>query len=357
MTGPSHPSSASGHPRLWVIASIVVLAAVAAAGAMIGPAGPDWWRVPLAMLERIPLLGADGLGISSGVTEREWSIVWDIRMPRVVLAGIVGAMLSLGGASYQGVFRNPLVDPYLLGAAAGGGLGATLVITTFGRSGLDWPVDPVPLVAFVFALGTVAVTYAVGASFGGLRTSGTLVLAGVAMVSLMTAIQTFVLQRNSDVVREVYNWILGRLSTATWSDVLLVLPYVSVSAIVLGMHRRHLDVLRVGDDEAIALGVPVARVRLVVVVAATLGTAAVVAVSGLIGFVGLVVPHMVRLMAGSSYRVVIPLAVTIGASFLILADIPGRTLSSPAEVPIGVVTAFIGAPFFIVLLRTRQVSR
>lgn len=342
---------------MWIVGSVIMLLVVGSAGAMIGPAGPDWWRVPLALLERIPGFGADGLGISSGVTEREWSIVWDIRMPRVVLAGIVGSMLSLGGASYQGVFRNPLVDPYLLGAAAGGGLGATLVITTFGSGGLDWPVDPVPVVAFVFALGTVAATYAVGASFGGLRTSSTLVLAGVAMVSLMTAIQTFVLQRNSDVVREVYNWILGRLSTATWGDVLLVLPYVVISAVVLLIHRRHLDVLRVGDDEATALGVPVARVRIVVVIAATLGTAAVVAVSGLIGFVGLVVPHMVRLMAGSSYRVVIPLAITIGAVFLILADIPGRTLSSPAEVPIGVVTAFIGAPFFIVLLRTRQVSR
>jgi iron complex transport system permease protein len=278
-------------------------------------------------------------------------------MPRVVLAGIVGATLSLGGASYQGVFRNPLVDPYLLGAAAGGGLGATLVITTVGSDRLEWPVDPVPLVAFMFALGTVALTYLVGASFGGMRTSSTLVLAGVAMVSLTTAIQTFILQRNSDVVREVYNWILGRLATASWGDVVLVLPYVALSTTVLLFHRRHLDVLRVGDEEAAALGIPVARVRLTVVVAATLGTAAVVAVSGLIGFVGLVVPHMVRLMAGSTYRVVIPLAVTVGGAFLILADIPGRTLSSPAEIPIGVVTAFIGAPFFIILLRTRQVSR
>ena len=333
----------------------MLLVIVAVAGAMIGPAGPDWWRVPLALAERAPLL--DRLGIDSGVTEREWSIIWNIRMPRVVLAGIVGATLSLGGASYQGVFRNPLVDPYLLGAAAGGGLGATLVIATWGGLGDGWIIDPVPVVAFVFALGTVAVTYVVGASFGGLRTTSTLVLAGVAMVSLMTAIQTFVLQRNSDVVREVYNWILGRLSTASWNDVGLVLPYVAVSTVILFLHRRHLDVLRVGDDEATALGVPVARVRLVVVIAATLGTAAVVAVSGLIGFVGLVVPHMVRLIAGASYRVVLPMTITFGAAFLILADIPGRTLSAPAEVPIGVVTAFIGAPFFIVLLRTRQVAR
>jgi iron complex transport system permease protein len=255
------------------------------------------------------------------------------------------------------VFRNPLVDPYLLGAAAGAGLGATIVFTVGRDVTANWPIDPAPTVAFAGALVTVAITYLVGAAFGGLRSSVTLVLAGVAMVSLMTAIQTFILQRHSEVVREVYTWILGRLSTASWSDVLLVLPYVVVSAVVMLLHRRHLDLLRIGDDEASTLGAPVARVRLVVVAAATLGTAAVVAVSGLIGFVGIVVPHIVRLLAGSSYRRLLPLTVAFGATFLILADIPGRVLTDPAETPIGVVTAFLGAPFFIVLLRTRQVAR
>ncbi|MEO6651619.1 MAG: iron ABC transporter permease [Ilumatobacteraceae bacterium] len=333
------------------VATVAVLLAVLL-GAMIGPAGPVWWRVPLALLDHLPVISVD-----SGVNEREWSIIWDIRMPRVVLAGLVGAMLSIGGASYQGVFRNPLVDPYLLGAAAGAGLGATLMIAIWGDVGADWIIDPVPAVAFVFALGAVALTYLVGASFGGLRSSSTLVLAGVAMVSLLTAIQTFVLQRNSEVVREVYNWILGRLSTASWSEVRLVLPYVVVSTTVLLFHRRHLDLLRVGDDEAVTLGLPVLRVRLVVVIAATLGTAAVVAVSGLIGFVGLVVPHIVRLLAGASYRRLLPLTVMFGAVFLILADIPGRTLTAPSELPIGVVTAFVGAPFFIVLLRTREIAK
>jgi iron complex transport system permease protein len=336
----------------WLPAGLVAVVVAVLLGTMIGPAGPVWWRVPLALLDHLPLVSVD-----SGVSEREWSIIWNIRMPRVVLAGLVGAMLSVGGASYQGVFRNPLVDPYLLGAAAGAGLGATLMIATWGDVGADWPVDPVPAVAFAFALAAVAITYLVGASFGGLRTTSTLVLAGVAMVSLLTAIQTFVLQRNSDVVREVYNWILGRLSTATWDDVRLVLPYVALSSIVLFLHRRHLDLLRIGDDEAVALGVPVTRVRLVVVIAATLGTAAVVAVSGLIGFVGLVVPHMVRLVAGASYRRLLPLTLAFGAAFLILADIPGRTLTAPSELPIGVVTAFVGAPFFIVLLRTRDIAR
>jgi iron complex transport system permease protein len=213
------------------------------------------------------------------------------------------------------------------------------------------------VVAFLFAVGTVAVTYVVGSAFGGLRSSATLVLAGVAMVSLTTAIQTFLLQRNSEVIREVYSWILGSLSTARWSEVWLTLPYVVIAAGVLLLHRRQLDLLRVGDEEAATLGVPVGRVRVVVVITATLGTAAVVAVSGLIGFVGLVVPHMVRLTAGSSYRILLPLSLAFGAAFLILADIPGRVLTDPAETPIGVVTAFLGAPFFILLLRTRAVPR
>jgi iron complex transport system permease protein len=352
-TNAAHARAAAGTRRWCAIGGIVLVGAIVV-GASIGPAGPDSWRVPLELLDRLPLIAID-----SGVTDAEWNIVWRIRMPRVILAALVGGMLSVAGASYQGVFRNPLVDPYLLGAAAGAGLGATLALTT-GRSATSaWPFDPVPTAAFVFAVLTVAVTYVVGASFSGSprgadRSGVTLVLAGVAVVAFVTALQTFILQRNQDVVREVYQWILGRLSGATWSDVMLVLPYVAVSCLVLMLHRRHLDVFRVGDDEAAALGLPIGRTRVVIVVAATLGTAAVVSVSGLIAFVGLVIPHAIRLMAGASYRRVIPLSLLFGAAFLIIADIPGRMLSSPAETPIGVVTAFLGAPFFVYLLRTRR---
>jgi iron complex transport system permease protein len=335
--------------RVAVAALVVVMAVVV--GVMVGPAGPASWRVPLALLDRLPLISID-----SGVTETQWRIIWQIRMPRVVLAGLVGAMLSVAGASYQGVFRNPLVDPYLLGVAAGAGLGATIVFTVGRATTATWVFDPLPVAAFAGALAAVALTYAMGATFGGSRTSTTLVLAGVAVTSLATAMQTFALQRNSDVIRQVYSWILGRLSTATWSDVRLVLPYVAVSVVALLAHRRLLDVLRVGEDEASALGANVARIRLVVVLAATMGTAAVVAVSGLIGFVGIIVPHAVRLLVGASYRVVLPLSLLGGSAFLILADIPGRVLSRPAETPIGVVTAFFGAPFFLVLLRRRTVA-
>lgn len=318
----------SARRRWWIAASLVALAVAIFLGIMIGPAGR--------------------------VSSANWDIIWNVRIPRVVLAGIVGAMLSLSGASYQGVFRNPLVDPYLLGVAAGAGLGATIIFAVGREATRGWPVDPLPLVSFIGGLLAVMITYLVGAAFGASRSSVSLVLAGVAVVSLFTAIQTFVLQRNNDVIREVYSWILGRVSNATWGDVRLVLPYVIVCSGVLLLHRRHLDLFRVGDDEAASLGSDVARVRIIVVIAATMGTAAVVSVSGLIGFVGVIVPHAVRLMAGASYRRVLPLSLIVGATFLILVDIPGRVLQDPAETPIGVVTAFFGAPFFIFLLRSKR---
>lgn len=350
---PDHAEDRRGDLR-WFVGGGLLLVAAVLVGASIGPAGPDWWRVPLALLDRLPLISID-----SGVTESQWAIVWKIRMPRVLLGALVGGMLSIAGASYQGVFRNPLVDPYLLGAAAGAGLGATIALTIGRAETATWPIDPVPVAAFVVAVVTVMTTYVVGAAFSGSRSIAsagvTLVLAGVAVVSFTSAIQTFVLLRNVEIVREVFRWIIGSLSRATWDDVWLVLPYVVISTVVLLLHRRHLDAFRVGDEEAATLGVDVRRTRLVIVVAATLGTAAVVSVSGLIGFVGLVVPHVVRLLAGAANRRVLPLSLMGGAAFLILADVPGRMLARPAETPIGVVTAFIGAPFFIYLLRTRRV--
>ena len=341
----------TGHNRYWFVFGGVLLLVAMIVGTMIGPAGPTWWRIPLEFLNRLPFIRID-----SGVSEQDWNIVWLIRTPRVVLAAIVGSMLSISGASYQGVFRNPLVDPYLLGVAAGAGLGATLVFAFQRGATSNWIVDPLPLAAFIGALVAVLVTYVVGTAFGTTQSTTTLILAGVAVTSLATSIQAFILQRNTDVVRQVYSWILGRLSSATWGDVRLVLPYVLLSTGVLFMHRRLLDVLRVGDDEASALGIHVRRVRLIVVLAATLGTSAVVAVSGLIGFVGIIVPHAVRLLAGASYRRVLPLSVLLGAAFLVFADIPSRVLANPAETPIGVVTAFFGAPFFLYLLRTRNTS-
>lgn len=338
---------AAGLRPAWIAGGVLAVAVAGIAGCSFGAVDISAGGVFLEVLDHLP-----GIDISSGLSAREADIVWQLRVPRVVLGFLVGSMLAVCGASYQGVFRNPLADPYLLGAAAGAGLGATIAI----GGGFDWelgPFDAVPLAAFVGTLVAVFLTYGVS-TVGGRDTSpAVLLLSGVAVMTFMTAAQTFVLQRQSDTIREVYTFILGRLLTAGWSEVRLALPYALVSVTVLVLMRRRLDVLAVGDDEARTLGMDVTRNRLVIVVFASLGTAAAVSVSGLIGFVGLVVPHIVRLLAGTSFRIVVPLSILYGAAFLVVADLIARTALSPAEIPIGVVTAFFGAPFFVLVLRAR----
>jgi iron complex transport system permease protein len=328
-----------------VVAIAVAIVLVAGLLAVfVGPADLAPGSIVRSLFGWVPGVG------SSGFSEQESAILWQLRVPRVVLAGIVGACLSVSGAAYQGAFRNPLADPYLLGAAAGAGLGATIVLVS-GSTGLSAGGTPLlPAASFLGALAGVALAYAIGGSMGGRTTTG-LVLAGVAVASFLTAIQTFVQQRNSDTLREIYTWILGRLNTAGWDDVWLVLPYAVISVVALILHGRLLDVLGLGDDEAGSLGIRPRRVRLIVVCAASLATAAAVSVAGLIGFVGIIVPHAVRLVIGSSNRWVVPLSALGGAAFLVLADLAARTLVSPGELPIGVVTALLGAPAFALLLR------
>jgi len=333
VTAPDRPT------RLTLPAVLIGLAAILGAvtlGSLVGP-------VHIPFDEAIKRL----VGSSSTLTDRQADILTAVRLPRVVLGGLVGSMLALAGASYQGVFRNPLADPYLLGVAAGAGLGATVAISAGAAPAV------LPAAAFAGAIVAVAATYALGRSVRQ-RSTTSLILAGVAMASFLTAVQTYVQQRHTDTLREVYAWILGRLSTSGWHEVLLILPYLVIGGTVILLHRRMLDVLSLGEEEASALGVPVRRVRLLVVGAATLGTAAAVAVSGLIGFVGIIVPHAIRLVTGASYRVILPLSAMFGAAFLIIADLTARTVLSPAELPIGVVTAFLGAPFFVLVLRTAK---
>jgi iron complex transport system permease protein len=331
-------------PWRWLCGGIAALLGALLVGLAFGPAGIPPGALLADVAARLPLLGGERL------PPLENAVLWELRAPRVALGALVGATLATAGGAYQAVFRNPLADPYLLGAAAGAGLGATIVIVYGG-----WV--PLPIAAFVGATGAAGGAYLLGRSVGDGRSTATLILAGVAMAAFLTALQTLVLQQDTENVRAIYSWLLGRLSTSGWREVLLVLPYAALSTGVVLAHRRLLDVLRVGDDEAAGLGIRVARVRLLVVAAATLGTAAAVAVSGLIGFVGIVVPHAVRLLAGASYRIVLPLSMLFGAGFLVLADVVARTALAPAELPIGVVTACIGAPFFVVVLRMSGAGR
>jgi len=328
------------HIPLWVwsLSAVAVLVTVTL-GVSIGAVN----IAPLAVWSEI---SKQIFGSSANLSAAESTIIWQLRLPRVLLALVVGAMLASAGCAYQGTFRNPLADPYLLGVSAGAGLGATIAI--FYSSGQVKFL--LPIAAFIGALTAVFLTYSLGRSAISGRSSTALVLAGVAVASLLTAIQTLLQQQNTDKIREVYAWVLGRLSTSGWDDLLIITPYVAICILVLLRYRRVLDVFAVGDEEAQTMGLPVSRARGAIIVAASLGTAAAVSVTGLIGFVGIIVPHILRLIVGNSYRILLPLSVVYGGIFLVLADIFARTVLAPQEISIGVVTALLGAPFFLFVL-------
>jgi iron complex transport system permease protein len=336
-----------GRIRLrWACAAAAFLLVSAVVGVLVGP-------VDVGVVDILRSVGARMHlpGVHSELTQTEEAILWQLRIPRVALALLVGGMLALAGATYQGVFRNPLADPYLLGIAAGAGLGVTLAVAYLPRGFAGQQLFPPA--AFLGGALAVALTYSVGRSMGRERDAATLVLAGVTVTAFLTAVQTFVQQQNAETLQQVYSWILGRLPSSGWGDVRLIAPYVIGTTVIILAHRRVVDVLNLGDDEATSLGVHTRRVRLLLVVAATVGTAAAVAVSGLIGFVGIIVPHAIRLLTGASYRALLPLSFVVGAGFLVVADAIARTALAPAEVPIGIVTAFFGAPFFAIVLRSR----
>ena len=331
-------------PAVLILALVLLVAAVLL-GILVGPVSIPPGGAIVELIDRLPVIDLD-----SGLTVRETDILWQIRIPRVVLGALVGATLALAGAAYQGVFRNALADPFLLGVAAGAGLGATIA---FSQGGSGAPL--LPIAAFIGAVLAVGATYTLGRSVGG-RSTVTLVVAGVAVTSFFTAVQTYLQHRSEIDLRSLYSWLLGRLSTTGWSEVRTAAPYAIAAAVVILLHRRLLDVMALDDEETAFLGVNPSRVRIWVVLAATLGTAAAVAVSGLIAFVGIIVPHTVRLLFGVSYRRVLPLSCLIGGAFLVAADVAARTVVAPAELPIGVVTAFVGAPFFLLVLRLNRKS-
>jgi iron complex transport system permease protein len=277
------------------------------------------------------------------------TILFDIRLPRTILIALTGAALSGSGAAYQGLFRNPLADPYLIGIASGAGLGAVIAMA------LQWPSTllgfaTIPAAAFVSALLTAAIVYYL-ARVGRTTPVTTLILAGVAVGSFATALTTFLMLQSQSELRRAIVWMLGGFALGGWEPVVAVLPYIALGLIVLIALGRQLNVLQFGDDQAQQLGLNVERAKLVLITAASLAAAAAVAFSGIIGFVGLAVPHIVRLLWGTDYRRLIPLSIISGATGLLLADIAARTVIAPQELPVGIVTALIGAPFFLWLLR------
>ncbi|MFW6641626.1 FecCD family ABC transporter permease [Nocardiopsis algeriensis] len=330
----------------WLAAGLTALAAAALLGVTAGAASFSAADTVRHLFSLLPFGGA------SPLTERQAALLVELRLPRVVMGAVVGALLATAGAAYQGVFRNPLADPYLLGAASGAGLGATSVIV-FGSEFADDPRALVPVAAFVGALAGVAAAYLLGSMAGGGGTTA-LLLAGVAVSSFLTAAQTLVQQMGTDQLQRIYAWLLGGLGRGGWDDVRLVAPYAVAGLAVLLLSGHLLDMLALGDDKAVSLGLNPGAVRVAVIAAASLATAAAVSFSGLIGFVGIVVPHIVRRLVGSGYRAILPVTVPAGAAFLVGVDIVARTVAAPSELPVGVVTAFLGAPFFVLVLRATR---
>lgn len=277
------------------------------------------------------------------------TIVLDIRLPRTALIALVGAALAGSGATYQGLFRNPLADPYLIGVAAGAGLGAIVAMS------LNWPYTmlgllAIPLAAFIASLLTVYLVYTF-AQIGKTVPTTNLILAGVAVSSFATSITTFLMLRSSGEVRRAISWLLGGVSLVSWDVTLALIPYLVIGMTMLVLTGYSLNLLQFGDDQATQMGLNVRRAKFIIIIAASLVTAAAVSFAGIIGFVGLIVPHVVRIWWGVDYRRIIPLSILGGASVLLLADVLSRIVLAPQELPVGIVTAVAGAPFFLWVLR------
>jgi len=275
-------------------------------------------------------------------------IVLNIRLPRILLAGLVGFSLSLGGVVFQALLRNPLADPFILGVSSGGAFGAVLGIIL----GLSFSLG-IPLMSFGGALLTIYLVLLMGSRKMGMESS-TILLAGVIINAFFTAIiMFFIATAADDRLHTMLFWLYGDLSQSGYSQSLVITPALVVGFVALYSLARHLNLITAGEETALQLGVDVERAKMICFLVVSLIIGLVVAFSGLIGFVGLIVPHLGRMIFGSDHRLLIPVSALGGAIFLIIADTVARTVISPSELPVGVITAFIGAPFFIYLLKTR----
>lgn len=306
--------------------------------------------IPLSTILRVLISKLPLVDITPTWASAIGTIILEIRLPRVILAGLVGAALSTAGATYQGLFRNPLADPYLIGVAQGAALGAIigfLLPNTWLGSGI------IPLLAFTGALVSTTIVYSL-ARVGRTLPVTTLILAGVALGALWGSIVSYLIISSGEKMHGIIFWLMGSFSLSQWVEVKVILPYVAVGIVVILLYARLLNVMQLGEEQAQQLGINVEKLKLVLLAAATLITAASVSFVGTIGFVGIIIPHAVRLMWGADHRFLLPLSVLTGAIFLILADLIARTALAPMEIPIGVITALCGAPFFLYLLRRRK---
>lgn len=334
--------------RLIAIACLVlVLLIVVAIAVSKGSSQISFATTVSIILSRIPFLNIPETW--AGNIE---SIVMNMRMPRVVLAGVSGAALAVAGATYQGLFRNPLADPYLIGVSQGAALGAVIGFL-IPVSSAFWSLNIVSLFAFIGGLGAVFVVYSLG-KVGKTLPMTTLILAGVALGAFLSAITSYLLITSGSSLHGISAWLMGGFSSPKWIHVWITVPIITLGCLFICLFGRSLNVMQLDEEQAQQLGINVEMTKRILLVVATLITAAAVSFSGIIGFVGIIIPHAVRLIWGPDFRFLLPLSIVTGSIFLILADLFARTIMSPTEIPLGIVTAFFGAPFFLYLLRRKK---
>ena len=332
----------------WGLGLLVILIVSVALSVSWGSGGLSVTSVWRILFARLP-------GVTDWMTV-DWpqaaeTIVWQIRMPRIVLAALVGASLAVAGVVFQGVLHNPLAEPYILGVSAGSALAAAAVIfygleyAWIGR----WTL---PLAAFVGGCLTLLLVFAI-AHGNRQKPLETLILSGVIVQAFFGAVLSLLIALSSDHLQKIVYWLLGSVALSDWREAWVVMPYLLVGLLVALFYSRELNILVLGETTAQHTGVSVARTRPILLIFASLLTGAAVAIAGMIGFVGLVVPHVLRLLVGSDHRILVPLSVVAGAIFMIWADTFARLLLAPRELPVGVLTACIGAPLFAYLLRRR----
>lgn len=333
---------------LWLLPLLFVLLLVVIGSVSLGSAQLSFYVVWKIILSHVPFIPN---------MEKDWSkaaevIVWNIRMPRILLAILVGAALAVAGVAYQGVLRNPLADPYILGVSSGASLGAACFMM-FGQSIALFGQWTLPLIAFICGMGTLFVVYRLAYMAGKVQME-TLLLSGVVVQAFLGAGLSLVMSMSGEKMQRIFYWLMGSLTLSDWSSGVVVAPYVILGGLIIFLFAGELNLLAFGEQKAHHLGMNVERTRLVILLAASLTAGAAVSVSGVIGFVGLIVPHIMRAIVGSDHRVLLPISAVAGAILLIAADTIARTVMEPQELPIGVITAFLGAPFFGYLLRKRR---
>nr|WP_282550640.1 iron chelate uptake ABC transporter family permease subunit [Halonatronomonas betaini] len=279
-------------------------------------------------------------------------IIRQIRLPRVILSFLVGSALAIAGAVFQGIIRNPMVDPYIVGISAGAGTAATIAII-FNMTWSLFYFNTIPLFAFIGAIITVVLVYNIS-KVGNKIPVMNFLLAGVAIGFILDAIRSFLMVTGTNDMQQVVFWLMGSLAGTSWRDIRIVLPYYFIGLIPILLYIKDLNIILLGEDNAQTLGVEVEKVKKTLITSATLITAAVVSVSGSIGFIGLVMPHMARMLIGPDHRKLIPFAAILGGIFLMVSDMLARSLMPPLEIPVGIITAIAGGPYFIYLLRKNK---